>query len=296
MDPNPKNPAIAAAPADAGADTQRRFRHQSAYIARVALGLLNPRESELAEVYCEHHEDVLLRKCSGKFIGVQLKTRELKYGAFKITDEPIVNSVRRFIELELAFPDQFEAYRIGSNAGFADGRKLQPITKFFQLLRPHSDDLVIRVLSKLDVEEMSGLDDIESRLRDEVSRLPVFAQRTHEEVTSAVDRYLLTVFRASSLESNGHFPAYASLCAINPETARQEHRIAGKCLHATRVEEALYQGLAPRAESTGIPHEIPTGAQRFFGREPQLKNLITRLRERRNTTVQAGPGFDGASC
>jgi hypothetical protein len=44
---------------DVGADTQRRFRHQAAYTAIVALGLLE--DGPLREIYREHHDDIVLR-------------------------------------------------------------------------------------------------------------------------------------------------------------------------------------------------------------------------------------------
>jgi len=77
-----KTPDSTAPREDIGADTQRRFRHQAAYIALVSLGLLEA-DSPLEELYCEHHDDILLRLKSGRFSAIQLKTREIGGGSIQ---------------------------------------------------------------------------------------------------------------------------------------------------------------------------------------------------------------------
>ena len=46
---------------DPGDDVQRRFGFQAAKAAMLCLSLLDD-EGEVEEVYCEHHEDVLVRE------------------------------------------------------------------------------------------------------------------------------------------------------------------------------------------------------------------------------------------
>jgi hypothetical protein len=53
---------------DPGDDVQRRFRYQHAYAAIQCLKLLEP-TSEFIAVYCENHEDVLLRDTTGGMSG-----------------------------------------------------------------------------------------------------------------------------------------------------------------------------------------------------------------------------------
>jgi len=102
---------------DPGDDVQRRFRYQATKAAMLALSLLDD-EAEVEEVYCEHHEDVLVKKRGERFHGVQIKTRFDESGPHKSTDEEIAGSIKRFIELERKFDKHFDGYTIGSNAGF----------------------------------------------------------------------------------------------------------------------------------------------------------------------------------
>src|SRR4030067_878547 len=83
--------------ADTGDDTQRRFRCQAAYAATLSLDLLNP-TSEFEELFCEHREDILVRKKDKSFIGIQVKTRESGRDLFKANDPEIINSLKRFVE------------------------------------------------------------------------------------------------------------------------------------------------------------------------------------------------------
>jgi hypothetical protein len=86
---------------DRGDDVQRRFRYQSAYAAQLSLELLTE-ETEYSDLYCEQHEDVLLKRNDGRFNAFQVKTREIERGPFKTGDEEILKSLKRFFELVLS--------------------------------------------------------------------------------------------------------------------------------------------------------------------------------------------------
>src|SRR3954453_12021972 len=102
---------------DPGDDVQRRFRYQHAYAAIQCLKLLEP-TSEFVAVYCENHEDVLLRRHNGRYVGVQVKTRQFEGEPFKASDAAVMKSIARFARLERDFPDQFDAYHFVTNHGF----------------------------------------------------------------------------------------------------------------------------------------------------------------------------------
>jgi hypothetical protein len=105
---------------DRGGDTLRRFRYQATYAAILSLSLLED-NTEISAIYCEHHEDILIQKCDGKFIGIQVKTNDdKKQEPLKSNHEPVIETIRRFIQHELKFPDQFEKYIIAANCGFSD--------------------------------------------------------------------------------------------------------------------------------------------------------------------------------
>lgn len=102
---------------DPGDDVQRRFGFQATKAAMLSLSMLDS-DAEVLEVYCEHHEDILIKKLGDRFIGYQVKTKLDEAGPHKATDEEIVRSIRRFIDLEHTFGQHFDRYTIGSNAGF----------------------------------------------------------------------------------------------------------------------------------------------------------------------------------
>jgi len=105
---------------DPGDDTQRRFRYQSAYTAILWLGLLDD-DSEYEYLYCEHHEDILLKRKCGDYCGVQVKTQSEGYEPFRATDEPIVSSIQRFINADIEFAGQFFPIRDRSELWFLEG-------------------------------------------------------------------------------------------------------------------------------------------------------------------------------
>jgi hypothetical protein len=72
---------------DPGDDVLRRFRYQAGRAALLALLTLDD-TSGVVEVFCEHHEDVLLRRVDGRFDAEQVKTRADGTSPFKSGDEP----------------------------------------------------------------------------------------------------------------------------------------------------------------------------------------------------------------
>jgi hypothetical protein len=109
-------PITALSSVDHGDDMQMRVRYQSTYAAIVALGLLLD-ETGIQEIYCEQHEDVLIRRVNGKFQGCQVKTRLARLGPFKADDAQISGAISRFIELDLQFPGSFERFIVSTNVG-----------------------------------------------------------------------------------------------------------------------------------------------------------------------------------
>jgi hypothetical protein len=106
---------------DPGDDTQRRFRYQATYAAIVALSLLDEK-SEFDYIFCEQHEDVLVKRKDGTFIGIQLKTRDRKE-PYKAGDPEIIKSINGFIKLENQFPGCFLHYVLATNNGFWHEKK-----------------------------------------------------------------------------------------------------------------------------------------------------------------------------
>lgn len=80
-------------------------------------------EEGIDEVFCEQHEDILLKYKSGKFLGVQIKTKSDGSVPVKARDHEVSNSLKRFIEIEKHFPEYFDGFLLASNTGFWRLRK-----------------------------------------------------------------------------------------------------------------------------------------------------------------------------
>src|SRR6185437_3199183 len=101
---------------DPGDEMQRRLRYQAAYGAILSLQSVD--SSDVVEVFCEHHEDLLVRRVNGKYVGVQVKTRHPHLGPFKTDDTAVVTALQRFVALDLQFPDKFEQFILVANCDF----------------------------------------------------------------------------------------------------------------------------------------------------------------------------------
>ncbi len=107
---------------DPGDDMQRRLRFQAARAVMLSLSILDD-AAEVEEIFCEQYEDVLIKKRDGRFIGEQVKTKFDESGPHKAIDEEVTRSIQRFVSLEKQYGIHFEAYVLGSNAGFWDEDK-----------------------------------------------------------------------------------------------------------------------------------------------------------------------------
>jgi len=105
---------------DPGDDMQRRLRYQASYGALLCLDLLIEEQDGPAIIFCEHHEDFLVKSKSGKYIGVQVKTRLPGEGPFKSADAAVKNALSRFVALDLSFPKQFVRFVLVANCDFYD--------------------------------------------------------------------------------------------------------------------------------------------------------------------------------
>lgn len=105
---------------DPGDDMQRRLRYQASHGASLCLDLLIDEQYGPIEVFCEHHEDFLVKTKIGEYVGVQIKTRLPGEGPFKSGDEPVKNALSRFVELDLQFPNQFVRFVLVANCDFYD--------------------------------------------------------------------------------------------------------------------------------------------------------------------------------
>jgi len=85
--PEAITPAEPAAVGHPGDDIGRRFHYQHTYAAILCCSLLDL-GSGCLEIFCEHHEDILMRTARG-FQGLQVKTRNQDGEAWKAIDPAV---------------------------------------------------------------------------------------------------------------------------------------------------------------------------------------------------------------
>jgi hypothetical protein len=286
MEKPPLNPASTPPAEDVGADTQRRFRHQACYTAMLSLGLLND-EGPLKELFCEHHDDVILQMKSGSFKAVQLKTRLVGGVPFKSGDAEIVSSLRRFVALEAKFPGHFESYLLASNVGFwhekKNGSNLDYVLselragsgKFYGTLVKKISDTepaieraaVLTALNKVQLGVTPGLDDAEPKLREQLAQIPEFRGRRYDELKAASDSLRDRIFEASSLAGLSALPEYLAVCSDSTQSVKDQSVIGLKRITKTIVSEVLNRELSSatllRTRQLVPIADLPTGMGRM---------------------------------
>lgn len=233
---------------DPGDDTQRRFRYQATYAAIISLSLLDEK-SEADYIFCEHHEDILVKHKDGTFVGIQVKTRIAHKGPYKAGDKEIIKSLKRFIELESQFRGDFSKYVIAVNNGFwqetenssnllyllrlakasiskegvtpdkclsslakkisFDDETIKPL-----VLNPDGtiNNLALKVLSKVRTDDdLPGLNDVETRLLEVLSQFPGIRQRRVDQVQQLAQKLVSEMFRAASFANSPPQSLYYSL-------------------------------------------------------------------------------------
>lgn len=101
---------------DPGDETGRRYQYQYIYTAMLSCDLLS--QDDWEELFCEHHEDVLLKLVSGQFTGIQVKTRQQGLDPWKATDDEMVSAVGKFVRLDHEHPGQLESFTLATNHHF----------------------------------------------------------------------------------------------------------------------------------------------------------------------------------
>jgi hypothetical protein len=102
---------------DPGDDVAARFDYQHCYAAINAIRLITD-EANTAEIICENHEDFLVKKPIGKFVGTQIKTRQLTQPPFKAGDSQVKKALGKFCVLDSKFPGAFEEFDFTTNHAF----------------------------------------------------------------------------------------------------------------------------------------------------------------------------------
>ncbi len=254
---------------DPGDDTASRFTYQWTYAAILTCMLLDT-TMDVIEVFCEHHEDILLKHGDATFTGVQVKTRNHGADPWKATDPVVVSACRRFIQLEMAYPGRFRRFILASNHAFMTGKTtgtclphLIALAKCATnvqtappLLRTYlvkvvsgtacHPDVALSALQKVALDhDLPKLHHVAQALRDTL--WPVWSKSqvvTHRELRDAAQDLMQECCKASSLGHRQVLPAYL---AAAPDPAAVE---LAACLDGKRFDVARVDGILARATST----------------------------------------------
>jgi len=119
------------------------------------------------------------------------------------------------------------------------------------------------VLQKLKLLVTPGLDDVESRLREQLAQSSEFRGRRYDELKTSSEALRNLIFEASSLAGVNLIPEYLALCSGSPQAVRNEHVIQSKRITSAIVSETLKRGLSSstllRTRQLVPIEELPTG-------------------------------------
>jgi len=278
-DDQAQNPDVTPDQSDPGDETARRYRYQWAYAAITCCMLLDD-TCDVAEVFCEHHEDVLLKHNDGTFTGLQVKTRASDQPVWKINQPAVRKSFVRFASLESQFPGKFRAFRFltnhplysannGNDLPYVLGR-IKGVSTFSEVSGPSEkflrrvskaenceEDVGFTALAKASAkDDLPKLTDVLSRLIDTLAAVwPAAATCSHDSVMRAALALVEECGRASSLAHEETLPAYI------PATtdADDESLIAllnGKKIDKVRLLDVLERGLDETALLDSDPYDL----------------------------------------
>lgn len=266
---------------DPGDDTLERYRYQISYTAILWLRLLDE-PSEHEYLYCEHHEDVLLKRLDGCYCGVQIKTKEAGREPFKSTDEAVVKSLRRFVELEREYPNRFLTYGLAASCGFwkedKNGNNLEKLlelvavavaepplshpgvlTKYLKKLYADTGqhDIALKALRRVRLEQdMPHLKDVTTRLMSHLAEVGDLKQSDYVTLTETANQMVSHIFQASSHGCEAKLKNYCAILKFSEE-ARSQAVIQGKkidkdTLTALPAKSKVPPILRPRTTVTSL--------------------------------------------
>lgn len=251
---------------DIGDEISSRFRYQWVLSAISCCMLLDHAE-DIKEVFCEHHEDILLKHDNGLFTGIQVKTRASNQPLWKASDEDVVKSFVRFVTLDKKYLKQFRAFQFITNHPTQSSSNGQDIAYMLdQIKQSDKYDALCKVaktfIRKISKEAGIAEEDIFQTLKKTTIKhdFPKFRDATmrlidtvvsvwerakgisYDGIKRAAIHLIDACFHASSLASQDSLPAYLSVSDSGVERELRE-RISGKTFSKQRVEEVLLQGL-----------------------------------------------------
>lgn len=126
---------------DPGDDTASRFRYQWCYAAILCCGLLDT-TLRVSEIFCEHHEDILVKRTDDNYIGIQVKTKRDDQESWAATDQTLVSAFTKFVILDNSYQNMFVEFIFSTNHTLVNnntGRDIQFILQAIKLAEDKSE-------------------------------------------------------------------------------------------------------------------------------------------------------------
>ncbi|MDD3322045.1 MAG: dsDNA nuclease domain-containing protein [Paludibacter sp.] len=254
---------------DKGDDIQNRFRYQNACACFISLNLLSD-DKQFCELYCEHHEDILLKLNNGKFAGVQIKTKNLDLGPFDLNDEAVYKSYKRFVEHDIKFKNQFDYYVFATNVGLLKSeskglieyREWLKSTDIAEIKRSRKDfgkwtkalakdlnveiEIIIEALKKVRFKEALPHDgDIIDKISASVGNTDECKNSYFSIITSIVNKLIKLHDDASSLKINSDYIYLTE----DPEEELVKEKIEKKRITKEKLLEVFTEELSMQTDS-----------------------------------------------
>lgn len=258
LDDNPESPNTIIDIKDVGDDVQRRFHYQHTYAAIMSLDLLKDK-SKFTELYCEHCEDILLKRTDSKYAGLQVKTRNLDKTPFKTTDEAIKKTLKRFFNLERNYGTDFYRYAFITNGGFwhekknhnnlpylinkisdyenrsiLDDSDFKKIMEIAHGLNGVDAETVFSTLKKFKLWTGPGLDNEVTHLARLLSEYSELSDKSYSELHELAKRLISKMAQASSLTYSSPEHDYFILSS-NPNLATNAEILDGKRITREKI-------------------------------------------------------------
>lgn len=205
---------------DPGDEVLKRFRYQITYAGILCLLMVD--NDDYDELFCEHHEDILVKYTDQTFTGIQVKTKALNLPPFNIEDDSIIKSIRRFVMLNKQFPGKFRHFSIVSNHGFDQSKPnlcintlIENIKAGVDILRPRSktlalikkictqtgcdEDFVKSTIGKIRLKTYCSLEDIHMKLVNDLKNCKLLKGATESKLNQLADLIIAKCFNKSSL-------------------------------------------------------------------------------------------------
>lgn len=268
--PSPENTV---AQGDPGDITANRYRYQWTWAAIVCCMLMDNTE-DVEEVFCEHHEDVLLKHKDGSFTGHQVKTRGDDQPPWKARDEGVLAACVRFVKLESEYPGRFRRFCFLTNHPLYSAGNGQTLPHVLQSIKDAAtvadltsivaswvrrlvrdagvtEPVAFTALSKtVATADLPKLRDVVMRLIDAIAQCwAPAAECSHDAVKRAALALIDECSRASSLAHEQLLPAY--VIAAADDDADMAARIDGKRMTLARVQGILEHGRDSAATLAG---------------------------------------------